>query len=172
MFDGAFDCRYGRRTLALRNAGEIDMDRRTFITASVRIASAGGAIVALGCCGHLNEAKEAGPSTLILIDPTLAESRAYAANFGEAVHALESIEADVGALWHTRLRHWAGHISGVLRPSDCFVLRTFSAAQGRAFRLAEEPDSAAGARPGELNCTARASAISIEAALPLSMRGA
>jgi hypothetical protein len=161
----------GTQTLAPRDAGEIDMDRRTFIIASVGMASIGCAMAALDGYGGLGEAKAAGSKTLILIDPTLAESRAYATDFGEAVRALEPIDADVGALWHTRLRHWTGRISGVLRPSDCFVLRTFSLAQGRAFRLAA-PHSAAGARPEQLNRAARASAFSIEAALPRVTRGA
>lgn len=135
------------------------------------MASVGWAMVALDGYGRLGEVKAAGSSMLIVIDPTLAESRAYAADFGEAAHALQPIDADVGALWHMRLRHWTGRISGVLRPSDCFVLRTFSLAQGRAFRLGA-PDSAAGARPEQLNRAARASAFSIEAALPRVTRGA
>jgi hypothetical protein len=135
------------------------------------MASVGCAMAALDGFGRLVEAKAAGSSMLILIDPTLAESRAYAADFGEAARALQPIDVDVGALWHARLRHWTGRISGVLRPSDCFVLRTFSLAQGRVFRLAA-PDSAAGARPEQLNRAARASAFSIEAAPPRVTRGA
>ncbi|RDU97359.1 hypothetical protein DWV00_19210 [Trinickia dinghuensis] len=44
--------------------------------------------------------------------------------------------ADIGTLWHARLREWAGTIGGVLRPSDCFVLRNLSIAERRAFHSA------------------------------------
>ena len=148
------------------------MDRRTFITASVGMASVGCAMAALDWYGNLSESQQgAGAPRLIVIDMTLAESHAYAGDLGEAGSALLAIDADVGALWHTRLRHWMGLISGVLRPSDCFVLQTFSLAEGRAFRFSA-PYEAVGARPEALTPAARASAFLIEAILPPAARGA
>ena len=165
MFDGAFG-------VGAEARGEIDMDRRTFITGNVAMASIGGAMAAFDWCGQFSEPqRSAGASSLIVIDTALAESHAYAVDFWEAGSALLAVDADVGALWHTRLRHWLGPISGVLRPSDCFVLRTFSLAEGRAFRFAAR-DGAAGARSEDLTPAGRAGAFSIEAALRRVAHGA
>ena len=136
------------------------MNRRTFITASVGMASVGCAMAALDWYGHLSELEPqqgASMSRLTLIDTRLAESRAPTADFSETGSTFLAVDADVGTLWHTHLRDWTGPISGVLRPSDCFVLRTFSLAQGRAFRFAEGY-AAAGARREEFTPAGRASA--------------
>lgn len=115
------------------------MDRRTFITAGSGIAAAGCTIAWFDRYGVLAgcEPPQALRSpTLVLVDATLPESLAWAAGSArERADRIDvDIDADVGALWYAKLRRWAGPISGTLRPSDCFVLRTCAMAQGRGFR--------------------------------------
>ena len=151
------------------------MDRRTFVTASVGMAVFGGVLV--GADGHRltsgvpNKRMSPIAPALILIDMTLAESHAYAEAFDAARPRHVAFSADVGTLWHTRLREWAGPISGMLRPSDCFVLRTLSLANGRAFRVPALV-STAGESIATITHAGPASAFLIEAALPLAARGA
>lgn len=71
---------------------------------------------------------------LVLVDSTLPASRAYAAIAMEAGGRRLEVGTDVGALWHDHLCDWTGTIRGVLRPSDCFVLRNLSMSEGRMFR--------------------------------------
>jgi hypothetical protein len=153
---------------------EIDMDRRTFVTASAGLAALGCTLIGLPRHGLANEARKRAMTSapvLIVIDATLAESRAYGEAF-DAAHRLPlSFGADVGALWHARLRDWTGPISGALRPSDCFVLQTFSLAQGRAFRFLR-CTSRQGEGPATITPAERACAFLIEAALPRVARGA
>ena len=106
------------------------MKRRTFTYASL-----GAAAIAYACPWREGFAADRASHerVLVLTDSTLPASRAYAAMYMAAGrHRLET-GLDVGALWHSRLREWAGTIRGVLRPSDCFVLQNLSVSEGRAF---------------------------------------
>lgn len=142
------------------------MDRRAFITASAGAAAFCWAAPWLDCYGVLiDRMQPEHPSlpTLIVVDSALAESRAFAANAcGSGVHRIDmgiDIDADVGTLWHAKLRHWTGAICGMLRPSDCFVLRTFSMAEGRVFRVMPVL-----VRPGRQISEARAAAFALDGA--------
>lgn len=112
------------------------MDRRTFVTTSLGAAATGCATPWLDCYGVLSNSRE---TVLVLLDSTLAASRAFASIASIASISNEQgacrldIGTDVGLLWHRQLRDWPGTMRGVLRPSDCFVLRNFSVADGRAF---------------------------------------
>jgi hypothetical protein len=106
------------------------MDRRSFVTTSLGAAAFGCAMPWLKCYGVLNDSHG---SVLVLLDSTLAASCAYASMANEQSVRRIEVGTDVGWVWHRRLRDWPGAIRGVLRPSDCFVLRRFSSADGRAF---------------------------------------
>lgn len=102
------------------------------MTSCVSIAAARFVVPGLDWHAALNDSP-----TLVLVDPTLRESREHAAAWGERGehrHHILEIGGDVGALWYMRLRDWAGRTKGALRPSDCFVLRTLALAEGRSFR--------------------------------------
>ncbi|MGG1943904.1 hypothetical protein AB1286_03750 [Trinickia sp. NRRL B-1857] len=60
-------------------------------------------------------------------------SRSYAALRQGADARYLRAGADMGVLWYETLRDWPGRIEGVLRSSDCFVLRSLSLAYGRDF---------------------------------------
>jgi hypothetical protein len=157
------------------------MDRRTFVTAGIGMAAFGGTLVGLGRHGSSSDVRKKTmtsaalttpmTSTLILVDAELAESRAYAERFDTARRVELACAPDVGALWHGRLRDWPGPISGALRPSDCFVLRTYSLAQGRLLRFMTL-DATAGACAAAITPAPRTAAFLIEATLPRAARGA
>ena len=109
------------------------MDRRTFMTASVAVA--GCAMPWLNCYGVLNHPTVC-VRTLVIFDSSLSVSRAFVADSREEGTCAMDVGPDVGSLWHARLRDWPGTIAGVLRPSDCFVLRNSSIAEGRSFHSA------------------------------------
>ena len=108
------------------------MDRREFMGASLGLTALGCALPCMACYGFLNDSK-----SLVLIDSTLAESRLHAAKLQRDNRRFIAVGEDVGMLWHRQLRHWKGTLTGVLRPSDCFVLQTFSWADARAFRTVQ-----------------------------------
>lgn len=101
------------------------------MTSCVSIAAARFVVPGLAWHAALNDSP-----TLVLVDAALRESCEHAAAWGEDGehrHHIVEIGGDVGALWYMRLRDWAGMTKGALRPSDCFVLRTFAIAEGRSF---------------------------------------
>ncbi len=107
------------------------MDRRMFIGVGLGVTALGCALPRSACYGFLND-----PESLVLVDATLAESRLHAAKLRSDDRPFIVVGEDVGLLWHRRLRRWKGTLTGVLRPSDCFVLQTFALADARAFRIA------------------------------------
>ncbi|MGN6669392.1 MAG: hypothetical protein ACTHKH_20850 [Trinickia sp.] len=107
------------------------MDRRTFMGTSLGAVAAGCAMPWWDRYGVFSESRAA---ALVLRDSALRASREYAAAAaGEGIRCLD-LDADVGMAWHRRLRDWPGSMRGVLRPSDCFVLRHLAIADARAFR--------------------------------------
>lgn len=104
------------------------MDRRTFMAAGAGLAALGGAVSWLDGYG-----RQGNSTVLLLIDKASAGSREHAAFLAEKSLRVIDIGEDVGVLWHSRLRDWPGPITGALRPSDCFVLRTLSFAARRTF---------------------------------------
>jgi hypothetical protein len=111
------------------------MDRRAFLSTSWGV---GLGLSAVGCAmpwldrhGAVGDPHAA---ALVVVDSTLRASREYAAVATEEGVRRVELDLDVGALWHGRLRDWPGSVRGVLRPSDCFVLRCFALADARAFR--------------------------------------
>ena len=109
------------------------MERRAFIHASLGAAAVGAVMPWIDCYGVLNDSNE---QVLVVVDPALPASCAYVSAASSQLCVLLRDDADVGRLWHARLRDWRGAIKGVVRPSDCFVLRNLSVGQGRAFRSA------------------------------------
>ncbi|MGN6085517.1 hypothetical protein [Trinickia sp.] len=109
------------------------MERRAFIHASLGAAAIGAVMPWIDCYGVLNDSNE---QVLVVVDPALPASCAYVSAASSQLCVLLRDDADVGRLWHARLRDWRGAIKGVVRPSDCFVLRNLSVGQGRAFRSA------------------------------------
>ena len=107
------------------------MNRRTFMSASLGAVAAGCAMPWFDCHGAFRSSRAA---ALVVLDSRLQASRAYAALAGADVAICLEVDADVGALWHGRLRDWPGLMRGALRPSDCFVLRNLAIADARAFR--------------------------------------
>lgn len=105
------------------------MDRRLFLTASLGVAALGCALPRLACCRLASDAR-----TLTLIDRSLSGNATRALVRARIDGPVIAVGEDVGALWHAHVRHWDGRVTGMLRPSDCFVLRTFSIADERAFR--------------------------------------
>jgi hypothetical protein len=111
------------------------MDRRVFMSTSLGAVAAGCAMPWLRCyAGGVPNDRRA--VALVLFDSTLPVSRARAAAASEGGVRCMDAGMDVGKLWHEQLRHWPGAMRGVLRPSDCFVLRNFAVAEGRAFHSA------------------------------------
>ncbi|WP_116137362.1 hypothetical protein [Trinickia diaoshuihuensis] len=128
------------------------MDRRTFLTASLA-AAAGWAWPQAYCLAAPCRAFE---PTLFVVDSALPGSRSYmTSQCGEGARYLAA-GSDMGVLWYERLCDWRGPVKGVLRPSDCFVLRNLSLADGRAWR-----SMAAGADVGESSASARVLAFEI-----------
>lgn len=109
------------------------MERRAFIHASLGAAAIGAMMSWIDCYGVLSDSNA---QVLVVVDPALPASCEYASAAPSQRRLLLQDDADVGTLWHARLRDWHGAITGVMRPSDCFVLRSLSVAQGRAFRSA------------------------------------
>lgn len=104
------------------------MDRRTFLSSSLGVAAMGCALPGFDCIAARNRVFA---RLLVLIDRTMPISRSYA-SFWQAEDARYlGVDADMGQLWYATLRDWPGRIAGVLRPSDCFVLRSLSVAHGR-----------------------------------------
>lgn len=139
------------------------MDRRAFIATSAGAAAVYWATEWLDCYAVLtNRQPPERPSSraLIVTDTTMAESRAFAASTSASDALRIHIDHDVGTLWHATLRNWTGAICGVLRPSDCFVLQSFSMAEGRAFRALPVR-----LRPGQPMSAARAAVFAIDGAL-------
>ena len=144
------------------------MERRTFMNATLGAAALACAAPWIDCRAHLSDSFE---HALVLIDPTWPVSRAYAAASAVARGDVLEVGADIGALWHSRLRDWPGTIAGALRPSDCFVLRSLSIADGRAFRSVPIDERPAGVPErallvGRSVLRTRAVAFEIGAALP------
>ncbi|WP_206952591.1 hypothetical protein [Trinickia acidisoli] len=148
------------------------MDRRTFMTVSLGVAAMGCAMPWFDCYGVLIDSP-----ALLLVDSTLFHGSDYGRgrriDYGREVAAVlgevgaRRIEVgvevgnDVGTVWHEQLRGWPGAIKGALRPSDCFVLRNCSMADGRAFR-----SMTIGSRTDGRLMRGRAIAFAIDAALP------
>lgn len=107
------------------------MQRRAFLHAGLGAAAIGAMMPWADCYGALSESNG---QVLVVIDPALPASGAYAAVSSARMRLRLEAGADIGILWHARLRDWRGEIRGVVRRSDCFVLRNLSVAQGRAFR--------------------------------------
>ncbi|WP_146014029.1 hypothetical protein [Trinickia dabaoshanensis] len=104
------------------------MDRRTFLVSSLRAATFSYAWPALRCLAAGRAAPE---PALLVIDCALPLSVSYGAlRRGECARSLIAA-GDAGTLWHAWLSDWPGRAIGVLRPSDCFVLRNLSIAHGR-----------------------------------------
>lgn len=106
------------------------MDRRAFVTSGLGWTALGCLTPWLDCYGAR---RDPGERVLVVFDSTLPASRAYAAVSNEGGMRRIEIGTDVGILWHQRLRDWPGAIRGVLRPSDCFILRNFSMGERRSF---------------------------------------
>lgn len=118
------------------------MKRRTFTHLSLGAAALACAMPWRDC---LAIGRDSPARMLVLIDSTLPASRAYAAIWRDAKVLRLEAGSDVGLLWHNRLRDWTGAIRGALRPSDCFILRTMSRSEGRAFHsspMSPHPDAA------------------------------
>ena len=106
------------------------MDRRTFLTAGLT-AAAGWALPEAYCLAAPSLRLE---HALFVVDLALPSSRSYVASqCGERARYLAA-GSDMGVLWYERLCDWCGPVRGVLRPSDCFVLRSLSLADGRDWR--------------------------------------
>lgn len=136
------------------------MERRAFIHAGLGAAAISAMMPWLDCYGVLSESPG---QVFVVIDPVLPASCAYAAASSPETHLRLEAGVDVGILWHARLRDWRGAIRGVVRPSDCFVLRSLSVAEGRTFRSApigpSLEDRARGAGFGRHSRWARAAAV-------------
>ncbi len=106
------------------------MDRRTFLSSSLGVAAMGCAVRGLDGLAPRNRAPA---HLLVLIDAAMPISRSYAAHRQGADTRYLGAGADLGMLWYETLLDWPGRIAGVVRPSDCFVLRSLSLAYGRDF---------------------------------------
>lgn len=143
------------------------MERRAFIHASLGAAAIGAMMPWIDCYGALSDSNE---HVLVVVDPALPASCAYASAASSQMRLVLQDDADVGRLWHARLCDWGGAIKGVVRPSDCFVLRNLSVGQGRAFRSAPIGPSleakAGGAGVDRRSCKTTAVVFEIAAAAP------
>jgi hypothetical protein len=138
------------------------MDRRTFLSSSLGAAAMGCMLPGLDCIAARNSSPA---RLLVLIDRAMPISRSYAALCQAADARYFDVGADIGLLWYETLRDWPGRIAGVLRPSDCFVLRSLSFAHGRNCY-----STTLGPRAHGHAHDARAVALAIDAAPPVSRR--